>query len=165
MNNLFRHLTVSIWSYRLVRAAVSLVFIASASEKLADPESFAVIIDAYGIIPGSWSLMVAFLLLFFELTAGMLLLFDIRGSLSVLTALLTIFMIILIYGIQMGLDVDCGCFGPGDPEADAFHNLRSALYRDIVILAGITYLYLWRIKMNVEGVRLSTLTQIFKKGG
>jgi len=55
-----------------------------------------------------------------------------------------VFMSILGYGIHMGLDVDCGCFSAEDPEAEAFHGLRSALYRDLVMAAGIGYLYLWR---------------------
>ena len=42
----------------------------------------------------------------------------------------SLFMAILGYGISMGLDVDCGCFGPEDPESKAFHGLRAALYRD-----------------------------------
>ena len=41
--------------------------------------------------------------------------------------LLILFIAVLGYGIWLGLDIDCGCFGPGDPEHDAFSGLRTAL--------------------------------------
>ena len=44
----------------------------------------------------------------------------------------------------MRLDIDCGCFGPNDPEAVAFHDLRGAFYRDLLLMLLIAYLYLWR---------------------
>lgn len=64
-----------------------------------------------------------------EVAAGIGLLFDIEGCLSVIAALLCLLIAILGYGIWMGLDVDCGCFGPQDPEAKAFHGLRQSFYR------------------------------------
>jgi hypothetical protein len=53
-------------------------------------------------------------------------------------------MAVLSYGIWMGLDVDCGCFGPEDLEAKAFHGLKGSLLRDLVMLAGIAFIYGWR---------------------
>lgn len=153
----------SIWSYRAVRLAVGLVFISSGVSKLSDPATFAVIIDAYGIVPSGLSFIVAVFLIFLEIAAGMALLLDIRGSLPVLTGLLLVFMAILIYGLQMGLDVDCGCFGADDPEAEAFHGLRSALNRDLVILAGTAYLFIWRYKMNRKSRRLTHIVSIYQK--
>jgi hypothetical protein len=76
-----------------------------------------------------------------EVIAGIGLLFDIRGSLALITGLLVLFMVVLGYGIWMGLDVDCGCFGPEDPEAEAFHGLRLSLFRDLVMMAGV-FLYM-----------------------
>ncbi len=75
---------------------------------------------------------------------GIGLLFDIRGSLALITGLLVLFMVVLGYGIWMGLDVDCGCFGPEDPEAEAFHGLRLSLFRDLVMMAGVIFIYGWR---------------------
>ena len=133
----------SIWFYRLIRISLAVVFLWSGVSKLLAPDSFAVVIGAYGIIPDSWDLPVSILLPALEviLAAGILL--DVRGSLTGITGLLVLFMAILAYGIQMGLDVDCGCFGPDDPEA-VFHDLRPAFYRDLGLMAGIGYLYVWR---------------------
>jgi hypothetical protein len=76
-----------------------------------------------------------------EVTAGIGLLFDIRGSLALIAGLLLLFMVVLGYGIWMGLDVDCGCFGPEDPEAEAFHGLRLSLFRDLVMMGGVFITY------------------------
>ncbi|MDM8550834.1 MauE/DoxX family redox-associated membrane protein [Desulfobacterales bacterium HSG2] len=134
----------SVWPYRLIRILLSLIFIWSGITKLADPASFAVIIGDYGLLPENLLLPAALGLSVFEVIAGLCLLLDIRGSLTIVTGLLILFMAILSYGIWMGFDIDCGCFGPDDPEADAYHGLRSALYRDMVMMTGIIYLYMWR---------------------
>jgi len=127
-----------------MRIMLAVVFLWSGLAKLTDPASFAVIIEAFGLIPESWVITIAFVLPALELVAAVGLLMDIRGSLAVVSGLLVIFMAILLYGIQMGLDIDCGCFGPQDPESEAFHSLRPALYRDFIMVAGVIYLYVWR---------------------
>jgi len=117
--------------YALLRWVLGVVFIYSGATKLASPQTFAVLIEAYGLVPEGLLMPMAVMLPAMELIAGVGLLADIRGSLAVITALLVIFIGILGYGIRMGLYVVCGCFGPEDPEAEAFHGLRTALYRDV----------------------------------
>jgi len=153
----------SIWSYRTVRIFLSAVFFVSGVSKLLSPESFAVIIEAYGIIPESWVIPVSIALPALEVILAVGLLLDIRGSLAGTAALLALFMAILGYGIHMGLDVDCGCFGPEDPEAEAFHGLRSALYRDVVMALAVLYLYLWRFVRSAKPVGLRRSIQFFLK--
>jgi uncharacterized membrane protein len=130
--------------YRLLRWFLGGLFIYSGATKLLAPQLFAVLIDAYGIVPEGLLMPVALILPALEVLAGVGLLVDIHGSLAVITGLLLLFVAILGYGIWMGLDVDCGCFGPGDPEAEAFHGLRPALYRDMVMLTAVVFLYGWR---------------------
>jgi hypothetical protein len=130
--------------YRLIRWALAVVFLYSGLSKLLDPEAFAAIINAYGLIPETWGMPVAVLLPLIESMTAVCLIWDVRGSLEIITGLLVLFMAILGYGIGMGLDVDCGCFGPDDPQHRGFSSLRPALYRDMVMMAGIIYLYSWR---------------------
>lgn len=134
----------SIWPYRAIRIILSAVFFWSGVSKLISPESFAVIIGSYGIIPESWITPVSIGLPALEVLLAVGLLLDIRGSLAGIAVLLALFMAILGYGLHLGLDVDCGCFGPEDPEAEAFHGLRTALYRDMIMAVAILYLYIWR---------------------
>ncbi|MCP4667046.1 MAG: DoxX family protein, partial [Deltaproteobacteria bacterium] len=98
-----------------------------------------------------------------EFVAALGLLLDLRGSLGVISGLLILFMGVLGYGIWMGFDIDCGCFGPQDPEAEAFHSLRPALYRDFLMMAGAGYLYLWRYCRSAKPVRPADMIQRFKK--
>ena len=123
---------------------LGVIFIYAGGTKLLEPETFAVLIEAYGIVPEGLLMPVAIGLPFLEVVAGFGLLFDIRGSLALITGLLVLFMVVLGYGIWMGLDVDCGCFGPEDPEAKAFHGLRLSLLRNLVMMTGVIFIYGWR---------------------
>jgi uncharacterized membrane protein YphA (DoxX/SURF4 family) len=129
------------WIYRIVRWVLGGIFIYSGATKLLAPQTFAVLIEAYGLVPDMLLMPVALMLPALEVVAGVGMLFDIRGSLAVVAGLLLLFIAILGYGIRMGLDVDCGCFGPEEPEAEAFHGLRVALYRDMVMLTAVIFLY------------------------
>lgn len=102
------------------------------------------LIKAYGILPDLLLLPAASSLALLEMAAGIGLLFDVRGSLAVIAGLLVLFVVILAYGKWMGLDVDCGCFGPEDPEGEAFHGLGTALYRDLFMLAAVILIFRWR---------------------
>ena len=146
--------------YHLIRVLLSATFLWSGISKLMDPTEFALIIDGYGLMPDAWILPLAIALPLLEMVFGLGLLLDIRGSLAVITGLLMLFIAILSYGIWLGLDVDCGCFGPEDPEAKAFHGLWSALVRDIIMMLGIFYLYYQRFNQIVAPKRLRSFYKI-----
>jgi uncharacterized membrane protein YphA (DoxX/SURF4 family) len=152
------------WLYRLCRWTLGSIFIYAGGTKLLEPKIFAVLIEAYGIVPEGLLMPVAIGLPLLEVIAGIGLLFDIRGSLSLITGLLVLFMVVLGYGIWMGLDVDCGCFGPEDPEAEAFHGLRQSLYRDLAMMAGVFFIYGWRRYRTIRptGVMVR-VNQLFNK--
>jgi uncharacterized membrane protein YphA (DoxX/SURF4 family) len=149
--------------YGLIRVTIGMVFIWSGIAKLFAPKEFSVIIESYGLIPDIWIMPAAFFLSVWEVAAGFGLVLDIHGSLSVITGLLILFMTILSYGIWMGLDIDCGCFGPQDPEFKAFHGLWAALIRDTVMLIAIFYLYYHRLVKNVTLKRLGSAFKIIQK--
>jgi uncharacterized membrane protein YphA (DoxX/SURF4 family) len=152
------------WLYRLCRWTLGGIFIYAGSTKLLEPEIFAVLIEAYGIVPERLLMPVATGLPLLEVIAGIGLLFDIRGSLSLTTGLLVLFMVVLGYGIAMGLDVDCGCFGPEDPEAEAFHGLRLSLYRDLAMMAGVFFIYGWRRYRAIRPTGVMVIVnQLFNK--
>ena len=140
--------------YHITCWGLAVFFIFSGLTKLVEPVQFAVLIDAYGILPEVLVMPAAVLLPVVEIIAGGGLIFNVRGSLTIISLLMVLFMAVLGYGIWMGLDVDCGCFGPEDPESRAFHGLRQAFYRDIVIMAVVAGLYVWRYRRAVRPVRL-----------
>ena len=152
------------WIYKLTRWTLGCVFIYAGGTKLLEPKIFAVLIEAFGIVPEGLLIPVAMGLPVLEVIAGVGLLFDIRGSLAVIAGLLVLFMVVLGYGIWMGLDVDCGCFGPEDPEAEAFHGLRLSLFRDIVMMAGVIFMYGWRRYQAIRPTDFMVIVnQLFSK--
>ncbi len=132
------------WTYKITRWVLSAIFIYAGGTKLLEPKIFAVLIEAYGIVPEGLIMPVAIGLPLLEVTAGIGLLFNIRGSLALIAGLLLLFMVVLGYGIWMGLDVDCGCFGPEDPEAEAFRGLRPSVFRNLAMMTGVFFIYGWR---------------------
>jgi hypothetical protein len=147
------------WTYRLTRWGLAAVFFGAGAAKLADPAAFAALIDAYGLVPDPLLLPLAVGLPLVEVVAAIGLLADIRGSLAVIAGLMAVFVAILAYGIRMGLEVDCGCFGPDDIESRAYHGLQAALNRDLVMTAGIAFLYAWRRSRSVRPVTVADAWQ------
>lgn len=96
----------------LARLLIGGLFIYASIHKILDPSSFAVSIRNYGILPASWSNMVALTLPWIELGAGGFLILGIETKPSALitTAMLGIFLVALFYVYHMGIDIDCGCF-------------------------------------------------------
>jgi uncharacterized membrane protein len=148
---------MSTWLYKITRLILGSIFIYAGGSKLLEPEIFATLIDAYGVVPEVLLMPTAVTLPILEVIAGIGLVFDIRGSLLVITGLLVLFIAVLSYGIWMGLDVDCGCFGPEDPEAKAFHDLRPTLYRDLIMMLGISFLYGWRQYRNIRPIMITSI--------
>jgi uncharacterized membrane protein len=149
-------------SYNLFRILLSAIFLWSGISKLMAPQFFAGVIQNYGLLPDPWTLPAAIVLSTLEVLAGLGLLADIRGSLTVVTGLLGLFILVLSYGIWLGLDIDCGCFGPEDTESQAFHGLRSALFRNIVMSLVILYLYFCRHRKHMAPKPLTNLYRSFK---
>ena len=146
----------SVWVYRLARFALAGVFLWSGIAKLFDPDAFAEIIDAFGLVPETWSEPLSYIMPCAEILTGIGLVLDVRGSLAAIAGFLCLFMGVMAYGIWLGLDVDCGCFGPSDPGA-AFHSMRAALVRDIFLLGAVGYAYAWRWKKSTGPVTIRQL--------
>lgn len=141
--------------YKLLRWGLAGIFVYAGSVKLLSPESFAVLIEAYGILPDSLLLPVAIALPALEVAAGIGLFFDIEGSLAIIASLLALFIAFVGYGVWLGLDIDCGCFGPKDPEATVFHHLRTILARDLAMLAVVAGLFGWRRYHAIRPIKIS----------
>jgi uncharacterized membrane protein YphA (DoxX/SURF4 family) len=78
--------------------------------------TFAASIDAYQLLP-DWAVTpLAQLLPWFELALGLLLVsgFAVRWTGTAVTLLLAGFFTAMVHAHMKGLDIDCGCFGPGE---------------------------------------------------
>jgi uncharacterized membrane protein YphA (DoxX/SURF4 family) len=125
---------------RGIRWLLAGMFIYAGVVKLVDPQRVAEIVSGFGLLPDALIFPTAVLLPILELGAGAGLLFTVRGSLALIAAMLLLFMAVLGYGIHLGLDIDCGCFGPEDPE-QAYKGLKIALIRDAVMMVAVGFLY------------------------
>lgn len=135
-------LFISPWPYRIIRLCLAIIFIYAGAAKLIDPKAFARTISSYDLLPGSFLPFVAIGLPVLEVLAGIGLFLDLRGSLTVITGLLLMFFFVLGYGIANDLEGDCGCFGPA--EIAAKDGLKTALTRDLVLIATVGFLYVLR---------------------
>ncbi|MBI5843811.1 MAG: DoxX family membrane protein [Deltaproteobacteria bacterium] len=133
---------LSLFFYRALRIAIGGVFLYAGSGKILELKAFSVSICSYGLLPDSLCIYAAVFFCLVEIAAGAGLMADRRGSLSVITGLLAVFSIVLWFGVLNDLNVDCGCFSAS--EQAEHHDLRMALYRDLMMMAGAFSLYVWR---------------------
>ncbi|HLE36255.1 MAG TPA: MauE/DoxX family redox-associated membrane protein [Candidatus Acidoferrales bacterium] len=99
------------------RIGLGLVLLYAGYAKLQQPWiSFAATIEAYKILPPDAVIFTARTLPWFEVVLGALLLLGVglRWVAAVASALLLMFFAILVRSYALGMDVDCGCFGPGE---------------------------------------------------
>ena len=105
------------------------------SIRLADPAGFANNIDNYKILPWTIGVGLAFYLPWLEIFCGVALI--VRrlyfGGLSILTALISIFVVATIAAKVRGLDITCGCFG----HASKNWSFSTHLALDLVLLAAL----------------------------
>lgn len=78
--------------------------------------TFAAQIESYKVITGEPVIWVAKTLPWFEVVLGAALLLGIgvRWFAGLASALLLFFFVLVVRSYALGLDIDCGCFGPGD---------------------------------------------------
>lgn len=134
----------SIRTYRVLRFALAAAFLAAGVIKLGDVRAFKLTIKAFAILPTEAVDIAAVVLPVLEIAGGVLLVFDLPGGLTIIGGLLVVFCAVVINAIRQGLDIDCGCYGPGDPEGEVYHGLWTTLWRDALMLAGVGYCLVWR---------------------
>ena len=128
--------------YFIFRAVLGGIFIFSGSLKLMEPEKFAGILYDYGILIDQLIIPASIVIPVIEIIAGSGLIFNLKYSLELITAMLVVFTGVLWFGILNNLNIDCGCFSSDDISEQG--NLREALYRDFIFIAVSIFLFLSR---------------------
>src|SRR6202048_1721040 len=121
--------------WRIVDLLIAAVFIYAGALKVLDPVQFAHDIDHYKILPWTIGVGLAFYLPWLEIFCGLALIFRLfyRGALSILTALVVVFLVATIAAKVRGLDITCGCFG----HASQNWSFSTHLALDLAILAAL----------------------------
>jgi len=101
----------------VLRVALGAIFIYAAWIKLREPWAlFAISIASYQALP-AWAVeLTARVLPWFELTLGVLLIVGlVRRPVTLCTSLLLLtFFSLMVRAMIKGMQIDCGCFGPGE---------------------------------------------------
>ena len=138
------------WFALSVRAILGMIFIAASIEKAASPEAFSHSILDYRILSPSLALLVATVMPWVELLAGIGLLCGIwiRGSSLLVCTMLVAFTIALMSALWRGLDISCGCFTQ-DPSA-ARIGWQKILENTAMLLGGISLLLSKNIHYSLD---------------
>ena len=125
--------------WRIVDLIVGGIFVYAGVLKVLDPIQFANDIDNYKTLPWFVSVRLAFYLPWLEIFCGLAVVFRFlyRGGLSILTALIAVFIAATIAAKVRGLDITCGCFG----HASQHWSFTQHMAIDVAILGAI--LVLW----------------------
>jgi putative oxidoreductase len=132
--------------WRIVDLIVGGIFIYAGAVKVLDPVQFAIDIDNYKILPWTISVGLAFYLPWLEMFSGLALIVRrlYLGGLSILTALVAVFLVATIAAKVRGLDITCGCFG----HASQNWNFPTHLALDLAILGALLALSLRVVSGN-----------------
>ena len=127
---------IAFWTALIILA---LVFIYASFYKIAYPNEFYTAAANYQILPQYGAYAIAYFLPALELFAGLALLNKkfLIPSLTIICAMLVVFIVAILSAWIRGLDISCGCFGGG-----AKGEYIDVLIRDILLLVccGIIFL-------------------------
>jgi len=125
--------------WRIIDLVVGGIFIYAGAIKALDPIRFGLDIDNYKILPWAISVRLAFYLPWLEILCGLALVFRFlyRGGLSILSALVLVFLGATIGAKVRGLDITCGCFG----HASQHWSFLQHLAVDLALFAAVTFLW------------------------
>ncbi len=116
-----------------VRWLIGMIFVYASFHKIDDPSGFAKIIYGYGLFPKISVNLIAIIVPFIELTAGIALIAGIypKSAALIINALVVSFIIAISVNLIRGHEFDCGCFSS---KAATPESAWLALVRDIGLL-------------------------------
>jgi putative oxidoreductase len=143
--------------WRVLDLIIGAIFIYAGALKVLDPVQFAHDIDHYKILPWTIGVGLAFYVPWLEIFCGLALIFRrfYRGALSILTALVVVFLFATIAARARGLDITCGCFG----HASQNWSFPTHLALDLGILAALAalcYCSVTRARANASPASMSS---------
>jgi uncharacterized membrane protein YphA (DoxX/SURF4 family) len=124
----------------LVRLGLAAVWLVSGAIKVSNLNQTYIAVQAYDLLPGAVSSLVAGALPFLELALGVLLLLGLGTRLVAVVSVVVLlgFIGAVAQSWARGLTIDCGCFGGGGPVAPGETQYPQEIARDLgfLLLAG-----------------------------
>lgn len=131
------------WLALGARLYLATVFLMAAFYKILHPESFAVDVATYGILPLPLINGFALVVPWVEAVVGVMLVvgFRVRAAALLVSGMMVMFMVALAMALAQGLDMSCGCFASAE-TGDADPIGWNTMARDAAWLALAVYVLL-----------------------
>jgi hypothetical protein len=122
-----------------VQIGLGIVFCVAAIPKILDPPGFAHMVYNYRLVPGGFVNVLALVMPWVELFAGLALVLGVwkREAAILVGLLLLVFVGAIGFNLARGHAVDCGCFdlrSAGKSREELFADMRWVLIRDVGLL-------------------------------
>ncbi len=143
------------WGGLVARLVVGGVWIWAGSIKLPDPEASVTAVRAYQLLPPSLADGVGRVLPMLEVVVGAALVLGLLARfVGVLSALMQLAFIIGIVSVwTRGIAINCGCFGDGGPDPDAFGKYPWEIARDTgLLLLSLLVVWLRRTPLALDNL-------------
>jgi len=134
LNNQRQFIKNNSWIELAARWIIGLTFIYASLYKIISPADFAKIVYGYGLFPEVFINLIAIVIPFLELIAGLALIIGVypRSAAMIINALLLAFVTVLAINLIRGHEFDCGCFSAG--QSGYASSPEVTLVRDIIYL-------------------------------
>jgi uncharacterized membrane protein YphA (DoxX/SURF4 family) len=144
LNNFLPNILNNSWIELAARWVLGATFIYASYSKILAPAAFAKIIYGYDLFPAALINLLAIILPFVELIAGMALIFGFypRSAVLIVNVLLLAFIVSLSINIIRGHEFDCGCFAINADGQSTFSG--PLLIRDVIYFALGIYVFFYR---------------------
>ncbi len=127
----------------MLRVALGGLFVWTGWEKVQEPITFLNNIRSFHLLPDPYAAWVAMGLPWLEIFAGAALILGVcvEGGLAMIAGMLVVFLWAILYSMQRGLDINCGCFGGADDTSD----FTELITRDVTLLVVALGLLIHRV--------------------
>ena len=125
---------------RCSQILIGTLFATASLAKLGDLHSFAEQVHNFRMLPLGLENLVAMMLPWVELVAGLALIFGIqaRSGARIAALLMAAFTVGVLVAMARGLDIECGCFGTGDATRVGFGKVAGNLAMlTLAVVAGL----------------------------
>ena len=144
LNKLIKTVFGNQWIELAARWILGVIFVYASYNKILAPAVFAKIIYGYDLFPTMFINLMAIIVPFLELVAGLALIigFYPRSAALIVNAMLLVFITALSINLIRGHEFDCGCFSINSSGQGTFAG--QLIFRDFLILALGLYVFFFR---------------------
>jgi uncharacterized membrane protein YphA (DoxX/SURF4 family) len=144
LNKLIKTFYDNSWIELSARCILGVTFVYASYNKILAPAVFAKIIYGYDLFPAVFINLIAIIVPFLELIAGLALIigFYPRSAALIVNAMLLVFITALTINLIRGHEFDCGCFSINSNGQRTFAG--PLIFRDFLILALGLYIFFYR---------------------